>query len=468
VNGMSELSGAVQMSLVNDDVTAERLRNFTEISSAPIYQRLDELQQQYRFRDESRLFADLVNTSTVHSRAFHRWARYREGYSPLLVEELIRRSSLDLSRHYVMDPMCGSGTTVVAANEMGVDALGCDVNPYAVDLTNAKAYHYSEPDLKQLDDFVLSLTKRGERYQLQFEHEIEKYFPADNLASLLVIRRAIDELSSTAGIALAKMAWLSVLEDCSNRKKDGNGLATVPCRVTDVHSLFVAKLKTFISDVKSHRLHGSLRGEAVECSALSCDLAAKSFDIASGKRAAAVIFSPPYANSFDYFESYKLELLLGEYCNSESLVTKRANAVRNYRICYGYELQSDFGLVEMTCAEILSAIPEKEEITGQRDARTRIVPNLLRGYFDDMYKVLGAIFRSLVDGGRCFIVVDQSAYVGVIVATDLILAALGERAGFEVELISRCRRANTSGQQLKRFPYLRDYLRESIVTLRKA
>ena len=464
---MSELSGAVQLSFVNDNTTVETLKKFTEISSATIYRRLDDVQQRYRFSDESRLFADLVNTSTVHSRAFHRWARYREGYSPLLVEELIQRSSLDASRHYVMDPMCGSGTTVVAANELGVDALGCDVNPYAVELTTAKACHYSESDLKQLDDFVLRLPKQIEKYTLRFGHEIEKYFPPDNLAALLIIRRAIDELASTAAVTLAKMAWLSILEDCSNRKKDGNGLATVPCRVTDVRSFFVAKLKTFISDVRSHRFHGYLKGRAVECSALSCDVAAKSFDVTSGKRAAAVIFSPPYANSFDYFESYKLELLLGEYCNLESLVTKRASAVRNYRISYGYELQSDFDLVELTCAEILSAIPEKEELTGQRDARTRIVPNLLRGYFDDMYKVLGAIFTSLVSGGRCFIVVDQSAYVGVIVATDLILAALGERTGFEVELISKCRRANTSGQQLKRFPHLREYLRESIVTLRK-
>lgn len=32
----------------------------------------------------------------------------------------------------------------------------------------------------------------------------------------------------------------------------------------------------------------------------------------NGKKLGAIIFSPPYANSFDYFESYKMELLFGQ------------------------------------------------------------------------------------------------------------------------------------------------------------
>lgn len=464
---MSNLTSAVQMSLMSADAPAEEQQPFAAISDAALYRRLDELLRVYPFADESSLFADLVNTSTVHSRPFHRWARYREGYSPLLVQELIKRSTLDSEAHFVMDPMCGSGTTVVAANEVGYDALGCDVNPYAVDLTNAKACNYSENDIKNLKELASNMPTKAAKYRLATEPEVAKYFPDENLSALLVIRRAIDSLASPESFSLAKMAWLSILEDCSKRRKDGNGLATVPCRITDVFAFFAAKLNTFVSDVVGRGLRGTSIGRASECSAVSSDAAADSFRAATNKQAASVIFSPPYANSFDYFESYKLELLLGEYCSLESLAAKRASAVRNYRISYGYELQSDFELVELTCAEIMSALPEKERLMGQRDARTRIVPNLLRGYFDDMYKVLEASFRSLVSGGRCFIVVDQSAYVGVIVATDLILAALGQQAGFDVELISKCRRANTSGQQLKRFPYLRDYLRESIVTLRK-
>ena len=84
-----------------------------------------------------------------------------------------------------------------------------------------------------------------------------------------------------------------------------------------------------------------------------------------------------------------------------------------------------------------------------------------------MNSVLKEIYESLSVGGTCYIVVDQSAYVGVIIPTDTILALLAERKGFTVEKISICRKAATSGQQLKQYPYLKNTLRESIVCLKK-
>ena len=65
------------------------------------------------------------------------------------------------------------------------------------------------------------------------------------------------------------------------------------------------------------------------------------------------------------------------------------------------------------------------------------------------------------------IVVDQSAYVGIPIPTDLIFGKIGEEIGFTIDSISVCRKANTSGQQLKKFPFLKNLLRESIVNLRK-
>ena len=35
---------------------------------------------------------------------------------------------------FVLDPMCGSGTTLVAANQTGRDYIGIDMNPAAVQI----------------------------------------------------------------------------------------------------------------------------------------------------------------------------------------------------------------------------------------------------------------------------------------------------------------------------------------------
>jgi site-specific DNA-methyltransferase (adenine-specific) len=65
------------------------------------------------------------------------------------------------------------------------------------------------------------------------------------------------------------------------------------------------------------------------------------------------------------------------------------------------------------------------------------------------------------------IVVDQSAYLGVLVPTDLILAEIAKNLGFTFEKLVICRRAKTSGQQMNMQPMLGEVLRESAVILRR-
>jgi hypothetical protein len=70
-------------------------------------------------------------------------------------------------------------------------------------------------------------------------------------------------------------------------------------------------------------------------------------------------------------------------------------------------------------------------------------------------------------GSTCHIVVDQSSYLGVVVPTDILLADIAQQQGLVVDRLIRCRRANTSGQQLNDYPYLKTILRESIVSIIK-
>ena len=92
---------------------------------------------------------------------------------------------------------------------------------------------------------------------------------------------------------------------------------------------------------------------------------------------------------------------------------------------------------------------------------------MIRGYFTDMEQVIAESSKVLTSGKKCYIVVDQSAYLGRIVPTDLFLAAIAEDYDFNVNEIIICRQAKTSGQQIQLYPYLADSLRESIVVLEK-
>lgn len=446
-----------------------RARRFDGVySNELLARRLNELEFSLNVVDEQQYFEYLVNTSVSKSQPYHRWARYREGYSGYLVQELIRRSSIDSRNHFVFDPMCGSGSTLVAAVQLGFDCLGTDVNPYAVDVTNAKTRGYSKETLQLIRAFLRKtpVSVLVEESVWKKMENCKQYFKPANVDALQSIISEIQQIEDDDARHLLFTAWLTVLEECSERKKDGNGLATRPSKIKDVWSHFTYQAHMMLSDLVNHPLPPDVTARAEQVSALGVVGVVQSFTQHTNKQLGAIIFSPPYANSFDYFESYKIELLCGYYDNDQ-LIEARKATIRNYRKGYGYQLSTNDDLVEMLCKEVMDRVPEKEAKAGAVDNRSRLVPNLLVGYFQDMEEVLKTFFSCMPQGAVCHIVVDQSAYLGIVIPTDLLLANIARRQGFTTTGLTRCRAAKTSAQQLKEYPYLRGILRESIVSLKK-
>jgi site-specific DNA-methyltransferase (adenine-specific) len=67
-----------------------------------------------------------------------------------LLERLIRASSD--SADVICDPFCGSGTTLVAAQRLGRDYLGCDINPEYVEMAKRRlAQPYTVPMFDRLE-----------------------------------------------------------------------------------------------------------------------------------------------------------------------------------------------------------------------------------------------------------------------------------------------------------------------------
>lgn len=433
------------------------------------FQLISDLESKYNIVDEEGFFKNLVNPSLNKSKPYYGWARYREAYSGELVKELIRRSSLDSKKHFIYDPMSGSGSTLLGAMELHFDSVGNDVNPYAVDISNAKLFQYKVASLKIVEKFIETNhipDIKGKPYFKKSVSHCHHYFNESHAKSLQKIIDQIALIQNGDARKLLTAIWLIGLEDCSNRKKDGNGLATRTTKVINVWNHFQIAVINVLNDLRSHPLPVGPISVTVKDSAFYASKIVENFTNKIGKKLGAIIFSPPYANSFDYFESYKLELLCGYYTPAE-LIEARKTAIRSFRKGYGYNLVSTNKNIKILCEEILSRIPAKEQKNGVVDNRSRLVPNLLVGYFEDMNKTLAEFSKSMPRGSYCYIVVDQSAYLGVIVPSDLLLAELATENGLKVEKLIKCRSAKTSAQQLKEYPYLRTMLRESIVVLRK-
>lgn len=77
----------------------------------------------------------------------HRLHPYLGKYIPQLVEVFLRKY-FDPGAT-VLDPFCGSGTTLVQANELGINSIGCDVSAFNVILCRAKTATYDLPAVRK-------------------------------------------------------------------------------------------------------------------------------------------------------------------------------------------------------------------------------------------------------------------------------------------------------------------------------
>jgi hypothetical protein len=114
-------------------------------------------------------------------------------------------------------------------------------------------------------------------------------------------------------------------------------------------------------------------------------------------------------------------------------------------------------------------LPELEGLIDRMDPGSSAVrmrvPALVRGYFSDMAAVLRSCRHVLVPGGQCCIVVGNSAYGGVIIPTDSLIARLGLAAGFDEAAVVPVRHLTVAPQQRNDLRGREGSMRESIVVL---
>ena len=113
--------------------------------------------------------------------------RYKEGFSVELVEQLIREYSKHKER-IILDPFSGSGSTLLAANDMGYSGVGFEVNPFSFFLSKCKLDKYTKEIIelfkKEYEEILHNAEEVDEEYVLPklsisekvFADEIEKYY----------------------------------------------------------------------------------------------------------------------------------------------------------------------------------------------------------------------------------------------------------------------------------------------------
>jgi DNA modification methylase len=418
-------------------------------------------------------FGNQVHFQNAYQTPVQRWFPYREGYSTKLVNAFIKE--LRISGN-VFDPFSGSGTTLLSARTNNLNSFGIDVNPISVLVAKAENEQYSNVDridLKAEIEIIKAISKSSEVFQTSFELA-EKVFNFEILQALLQLKHHIKNINNKKIQNLLLVAWISIIEDVSNIKKEGNGIKYKNRKRTPsgyinikkelwekenfpedkfnfVKTRIISRLDNILEDIISNYGACEKRPNVFQGSCLE-------FDSIFKDNIQFTFFSPPYCNCFDYFEIHKVDLWLGDFVkDKEDFRTLRntgfrsnTNSLTNKPIIYKNEN-----------LECLIQLFDIEKLWNKR------IPDVVRGYFDDTYTLLKKLYQQTEKGGYVGIVVGNSAYSGVIIPCDTLIAELAKEIGFKVRNVFITRHLTTSSQQKKSLEVLKNYLRESIVLLER-
>jgi DNA modification methylase len=452
---------ATQTALFEINIPKLKPTQVFEESRLFFYEEYQKLDKQY-YVNINNSYQYLVNFSQIKHLPIHRWFYYQEGYSSDLIIKILKYLDLSDKNPIILDPFAGSGTTLLTAKQLGLQAIGFEINPFSVFMIEGKIQEYSDEELEIVANFELPRYETVENLYENSEFSmIEKLFEKTQLEKISLLKKQINQQKNTKVKHILWVALLCIIQDASFYKKAGNGIKKKKVyQQKDVFELYEHKIKQITEDLKlfSNQIVNVISDKNNTKIILDSCLNMQKYEIENFDLA---IFSPPYANCFDYYEVYKMELWIGEFVDSyESLrklrkeaLTSNLNANLHQKITPKYPCE----LLEKIVAELRNSA----QLWDKK------IPTMLELYFAEMGILLESLYNKTNKNGYCVIVVGNSAYAGLAVPTDLILANIAEKIGFEVQEIIIARKNETSSQQYKIIGKFIEYIRESIVILKK-
>jgi DNA modification methylase len=379
----------------------------------------------YRAKLKSLLSSDLDFHGKNSAYASHDFHSFPAKFPPQLPRKFIEW--LTDPDDLVLDPMVGSGTTVLEAFLLGRRGIGFDIDPLAMRLCKAKV---TPAALEEVAETGHQILKRAEtalqqdvasladlldnRLDDTTRKFVDYWFLPETQLELVALIREIEKVQDTAIRGFLELAFSAIIITKSGGVSIARDLAhTRPHRVSDklprsAIAQYRQRLKKNIQSL-IELAHGIGEIALLKGDAQSLALQDNSVDL--------IVTSPPYAsNAIDYMRAHKFSLVwLGHS------VKELSDLRRKY---IGGEAISDFQLLEMPDypTQVVAKIASRDE----RKAK------VLHRYYSEMTRSLSEMYRVLKPGKAAIVVVGTSTMRGLDTETQTCLGKIGESRGFDL------------------------------------
>lgn len=408
---------------------------------------------------------DFHNQDTGY--ASHNFHSFPAKFPPQLPREFIQ--NLTSPGDIVLDPMMGSGTTLLEAFLLGRQGIGFDIDPLALLLSRTKTTSLDLRRVAQTGNRIIAQARQAviknqvelkkeitKRWDLKTQQFVDYWFDRDTqtaLLSLLIEIKQIQENSLRAffelvfsAIIITKSGGVSLALDLAHTRPhrarivvDQNDQFVLGTPLDDQkirHPKFATKKLRSPFEEFEKRVAQNLKGlpqnktacfqyhldwipEAKQMVSLTPVLASGSAQCMplGDDSVDIVITSPPYAsNAIDYMRAHKFSLVWFGY-SIDSLGEKRQN-------CIGGETTSDFKFEKLPryTSQVVDRFIAQDKKKGK----------VLHRYYSEMTCSLREMFRVLKPGKAAIVVVGSSVMRGIDTETQTCLSEIGQTIGFQV------------------------------------
>ena len=390
---------------------------------------------------------------------FYRWLKYKEAFSHDLVEYIISKFRPKKTKPMILDPFAGIGTTLTTSTKNGWHATGIELLPIGIEAMRARLL----ADAINTDKFKFYMDRlrhlpvdssQLNSYKFQHINITKNAFPMDTEVALSVYMHFLDSIPEEDIRSMFRFACLSILEEISYTRKDGQYLRWDYRSGKSIRSKFskgkihefkpavIGKLELILSDMKNLR-NGGTFSHNVQIIQGSCldelpKMPGGVFDL--------VLTSPPYCNRYDYTRTYALELAFMNYKEDDIKALRQTllsatveNRSKRDELRRQY-FDSGRGGLFNKAARIFDdqrALHEVLDIlyNNKKELNNPNIPRMVENYFFEMNLVINELYRVLAPGGKVVMVNDNVQYSGEEVPVDLILSDFAFHAGYSIENI---------------------------------
>ena len=437
-----------------------------------------EIKPPRRTRDE--ISPGNINRLQAEDRAAHDWYRFVLSFPPHLVSDYLQKFGVGRDE-LVLDPFCGTGTTLVECKKHRIASIGVEANPMAhfgstvktswklsseaLFATAEKIAHATRERLEANglpDDHNLPLFGKP-RHSAQVElrrlpSEKAKLLLRDSISPVPLhkVLVLLDQIDLIAGASeernFLRVALASALVQSIGNLHFGPEVGVGPPKHdVAVVAQWLERVHWISRDLETLQPYRNVPATVIHGDARNLTGLA---EVLEKRQISAVITSPPYPNEKDYTRTTRLEsVLLGFISDKAELQGFKRTLMRsNTRNVYKGDDDGLWVAANATVRNLVSRIEVRRLELGKTSGFERMYGKVAELYFGGMARHLAALQPYLKPGAKlAYVVGDQASFFQVMIRTGTVLAEIAEGLGYEVIGLDlfRTRLATATRQQLR-------------------